>query len=1016
MSILQHAPRLDPREAAEVARAVFGIEATATPLASERDQNFTLASRTGRFVLKIANRLESRDLLDAQNAAMAHAAARGARCPAVLAATTGETIAEIESGGERYFARALTWIEGLPLGRLRHHPETLLEDLGAGLGELDAALATFDHPAAHREFHWDLARAFETIERQAGAMRDAVVRAMVERGTDAIGRRIGGAMGSLRRAVIHGDANDHNVLAGSDADAPWGHHRVAGFIDFGDMVHSVVVADLAIAIAYGVLDKADPLAAAARITRGYHRHFRLEPNEIAVLWDLVQLRLLLSVALAAAQLQERPGDAYLAISQAPILRTLPILAAVAPALAHASLRHACDVDPCPRASRVVAWLASRQPAPVVRLPVHGTQVLDLSIGSALVAGDGADNAEPRLTRRIDDQLGDAAAGRPVGVGRYGEPRLLYSSPLFAAGGPHAARRTVHLGIDLFAPPGTPVSAPFDGVVHAAADNRAALDYGPVVILSHETDGGDRFFTLYGHLTRESLHGLEPGRHVTAGEPLAAIGPAGVNGGWTPHLHFQLIVELAGLGTDFPGVCAASHREAWQALTPDPNAILRLDGASYPASDLDVAAAVRRRRSVIGPSVRAGYHSPLKIVRGWMQYLYDANGRQYLDAYNNVPHVGHAHPRVTAAVAAQSRVLNTNTRYLHDALAALAERVASTLPAPLRVCYFVNSGSEANELALRLARAHTGRRDLVVLEAGYHGNTTTLTDISAYKFNGPGGEGAPPWVHVVPLPDVFRGRHRGPDAAAAYARHVRDLMDVGPRLAARGLCGFLAETCPSVGGQILLPEGYLDEVYRLVRAAGGLCIADEVQTAYGRMGTHFHAFQAHGVVPDIVVLGKPIGNGHPLGAVVTTAAIARSFDTGMEFFSTFGGSTVSCVAGLAVLDVVQQDDLQQHAARVGAKLLAGLREVASRHVVVGDVRGSGLFIGVELVRHRGTLEPAAAEAAYVVERFRQEGILIGTDGPFHNVLKIRPPMPFDDGDAARLAETMDRVLGELAERP
>ena len=329
----------------------------------------------------------------------------------------------------------------------------------------------------------------------------------------------------------------------------------------------------------------------------------------------------------------------------------------------------------------------------------------------------------------------------------------------------------------------------------------------------------------------------------------------------------------------------------------------------------------------------------------MQYLYDESGRRYLDAYNNVPHVGHSHPRVVQAAIEQMLVLNTNTRYLHDGLAQFAERLVATLPEPLAVCYFVNSGSEANELALRLARAHTRRRDVIVLDAAYHGNTTTLIDISPYKFNGPGGDGAPPWVHVLPLPDTYRGRFKkdDPRAGEKYAEFARQ---------ARNPAAFIAESAPSVGGQIILPERYLASVYAIVRAAGGVCIADEVQTAYGRMGTHFYAFEAQGVVPDVVVLGKPIGNGYPLGAVVTTREIAASFDNGMEFFSTFGGSTVSCAAGLAVLDVVQEERLQDHAREVGDELLAGLRGLAKRHPLIGDVRGSGLFLGVELVTSRG----------------------------------------------------------------
>jgi 4-aminobutyrate aminotransferase-like enzyme len=421
-----------------------------------------------------------------------------------------------------------------------------------------------------------------------------------------------------------------------------------------------------------------------------------------------------------------------------------------------------------------------------------------------------------------------------------------------------------------------------------------------------------------------------------------------------------------------------------------------------------------RRRAIGRNVSLGYRRPVQLVRGAMQYLFDETGRRYIDGYNNVPHVGHCHPRVVDAAERQMRALNTNTRYLHENLSRYAERLAATLPEPLRVCYFVNSGSEANELALRLARAHTRRRDLIVLDAAYHGNTTTLVDISPYKFNGPGGTGRPPWVHVVPVPDVYRGQTRtagltedagvGEKYADAVARSLDQM-----RASGAGPCGFIAESCPSVAGQIMLPPGYLAAVYRHVRQAGGVCIADEVQTAYGRTGAHFYGFEEQGVVPDVVVLGKPIGNGHPIGAVVTTPEIAASFDNGMEFFSTFGGNTVSCAVGLAVLDVLEDEQLQAHAQRVGAHLLARLRPLIDESPLVGDVRGAGLFVGVELVRNRDTLEPATTEASDVVNRLRDEGILIGTDGPHHNVLKIRPPMPFTIEDADVLASALASIL-------
>jgi 4-aminobutyrate aminotransferase-like enzyme len=357
-------------------------------------------------------------------------------------------------------------------------------------------------------------------------------------------------------------------------------------------------------------------------------------------------------------------------------------------------------------------------------------------------------------------------------------------------------------------------------------------------------------------------------------------------------------------------------------------------------------------------------------------------------------------------------LNTNTRYLHERLVEYAERLSATLPDPLRVCYFVNSGSEANELALRLARAFTGSRETVVVDAAYHGNTNAAVEISPYKFDGPGGAGAPPNVHVVPTPDVYRGVYRElpEEAGARYAAHVAAAV---ARIESRGgrMGAFIAESVLSCAGQIVLPPGYLQGAYEAVRAAGGVCIADEVQVGFGRAGSHVWAFETQGVVPDIVTMGKPIGNGHPLGAVVTTPDIARAFANGMEYFNTFGGNPVSCAIGLAVLDVIRDERLQDRARDVGARLLGGLRDLASRHALIGDVRGLGLFVGVELVRDRTTLEAAGTEAGLVANRMRDRGVLVSTDGPFHNVLKIKPPLCFGEDDADRLVSTLDGVLGE-----
>lgn len=422
--------------------------------------------------------------------------------------------------------------------------------------------------------------------------------------------------------------------------------------------------------------------------------------------------------------------------------------------------------------------------------------------------------------------------------------------------------------------------------------------------------------------------------------------------------------------------------------------------------------INRRKNSLGKNLSVSYNKPLHIVRGFAQYLYDDNGQAYLDCVNNVCHVGHCHPKVVEAASRQIAALNTNTRYLHDNIIDYAEKLVSKFPDPLNVCFFVNSGSEANELALRLARNYTGRKNMIVVDHAYHGNTSAVIDISPYKFDGPGGTGKPQHIHKVHIPDVYRNPLNAElkEPGLEYSAEVSTLIQ---KLEADGItaAGFIAESAASVAGQIFYPDNYLKSVYSYIRNAGGLCIADEVQVGFGRMGSRFWAFELQGVVPDIVALGKPIGNGHPLGAVVTTKEIADAFDNGMEYFNTFGGNPVSCAIGLEVLKVIEEEGLQQNALDVGNYLLDNLVKLKDDHDLIGDVRGEGLFIGIELVKDRTSKEPAAEDASRTVELMRDNHILLSTDGPYHNVIKFKPPMVFSRQNADELVSKLDEILGK-----
>jgi 4-aminobutyrate aminotransferase-like enzyme/Ser/Thr protein kinase RdoA (MazF antagonist) len=786
-------PEGRPTFSAERAQAFvhhqYGIAGSIKALPGEWDQNFLLdAGPVGKFVLKIANRGHDTAVLEFQDAALEHLARHWpvAKVPRPVSSLAGEFITTIQdgTGGEAYRVRLLTYIHGYPLRSLTPLPPASLERIGAALGEMDRCLADFSHPGMQRHLPWDLRQA-EWISAQTHHIPDPGRRAIVERLLLQYRGRVKPLLSGLPMSVIHNDANDDNLLLEQEQSGEW---RLVGLYDFGDMLYSHTVNELAVACAYACLDIPDPLQPAASLTAGYHRSRPLSELELRALFPLMCMRLCISVTNSAM---------------------------------------AAHLDP---------------------LNLH-RQVSDRQAWEAL-----------ERVERID--------------WRHAESRLRQACGL--------------------------------GALPRSADRQSGWD-------------------------QEDL--------------------------------------------------------------------------------------LKERRQRIGPSLSLSYDVPLVILRGRGQFLFDQEERAYLDCVNNVSHVGHCHPRVTAALAHQAELLNTNTRYLHPYILEYARRLTAWMPEPLRVCYFVNSGSEANELAVRLARTYTGRREAIVLEGAYHGNTATLVDMSPYKAEGPGGQGLADWAYKVVKPDPYRGPYRGSGEAigCAYATHVDEVCQ---RLVAQGCPPgmFFCEPLLGCGGQIVPPEGYLRHAFHHVRAAGGLCVVDEVQVGMGRVGSHMWAFQSHGVTPDIVTLGKPIGNGHPLGAVITTPTIAQAFANGMEYFSTFGGNPVSMAVGLAVLDVIEDEGLRQQAQRVGLYLKEGFLALGERHEEIGDVRGLGLFMGVEMVLDRATLEPATALTAQLIEMARVDGVLLSSEGPFHNVLKIKPPMQFNETDADLLLGAVDRALDVLSRRP
>ncbi|XP_041363734.1 ethanolamine-phosphate phospho-lyase-like isoform X2 [Gigantopelta aegis] len=400
-------------------------------------------------------------------------------------------------------------------------------------------------------------------------------------------------------------------------------------------------------------------------------------------------------------------------------------------------------------------------------------------------------------------------------------------------------------------------------------------------------------------------------------------------------------------------------------------------------------------------------------------MYDELGHEYLDCINNVCHVGHCHPDVVEAGANQMQVLNTNSRFLHDNIVHLAQRLVESMPESLSVVFFTNSGSEANDLALQMSRHHTQHTDVITLERAYHGHLTSLIDLSTYKMNDmtDGVHRKPDFVHVAACADTYGGKYRdcdypGEDLAQKYADDVKEIIESLTKQG-RSLSCFIAESLQSCGGQIIYPQGYLQKVFKHVHDVGGVCIADEVQVGFGRVGSHMWAFQLQDAIPDIVTIGKPMGNGHPISAVITTKEISDSFRaSGVEYFNTYGGNPVSCAIGLAVLNVIEKENMRENATKVGNYLMQKLREMQKNFPIIGDVRGVGMFVGADLVEDPTTRKPAVSEATYITHRLKEERILFSRDGPNRNVLKFKPPMCFTLENVDLLCDKLEMVFDEI----
>ncbi len=758
-------PNLSTQDAATVLAEVYGCDGQLTRLSGERDQNY-LVRRADQedLVLKIACAGEAAAHLDLQMRALEHLrrVAPALRVPRAMPTLSGGLTEIIEvHDGKRHQVRLLTFLAGTQLSDLERS-SGLHRDLGGFLARLDRALAGFFHPGARSPLAWDPQRAASLAPLSAEiAWRGG--RSMVAALLGGAEARLLPMLTGLRAQIIHMDATPENCLASPDDP-----HRVAGIIDFGDMMHQPLIVEPAVAAAEQLLGSDDPLCVMVDLLLGYDAVTPLERDEVALVYDLVQLRLAMDLTLysAAFGVRESLGDFY---------------------------------EDCRKALTLLSEI-------------------------------GRDKATARLLESC----------------RFPESGARSSESLLA-----------------------------------------------------------------------------------------------------------------------------------------------------------------RRRSATAPAYEHFYEEPLHLVDGLGVMLTDSAGRDYIDAYNNVPHVGHAHPLVVNAITRQAKRININTRYLTGSMVDYVERLTASLPDGLDHCILVSSGSEANDIAWRMAWAASGAKGALVMEHAYHG----VTDLVARLF--PSGlvrdEPPPDFLRTIQAPYPYRSADGDPveetrRAVQSVERALASLADVGLSAAA-----MMVDMGLTNNGVLDLPTGYLPAAVTRLRAAGGLFIADEVQAGFARSGASFWRFEQEGLVPDIVTMGKAIGNGFPLAAVVTTEAIAQAFSEKHYFFSSCGGSPLACAAGLAVLDVLAREALQAKALKVGTALKRGLEDLARRHDVLGDVRGQGFLLGVEVVRDRVSKEPAADLARALVEELRRLGVLVGTEGPHGNVIKIRPPMVFGPQHATVLLERFDQAL-------
>lgn len=963
-------PHVTADAARECAAIRYGLRGEVKELGSQQDRNFRFTAATGRYLLKFANPSFSYAELEAQNLAMQQLALHGIAAPAPIASLNSQFLEGSGTGDDPY-VRLATFVEGEPLTECGYLSDLTIAEMGRLAAATDLALHDLDHPGLDRDLQWDMRNASAVVHQLSGYIGNEAQRERVLAATRHAWATIDELAPSLRRQPIHADLTDDNVVCSRGED---GRLHPFGVIDLGDVTRSWLVAEIAVTCS-SILhhNRHHPLSITHAVA-AYNSMLELTNNEIRAIWPLIIARGAVLAVSGEYQVAVDPQNDYARNNLAHEWLVFDIATEMPSAVATRALLDALGRPGVPVEEGTGSVnQASEEPSAVPEpiLPMCTTfGIVDLSPTSS-THDDGAwldPNIEDRAFREAKRRDG-------VAIARYGEYRLSRSGVLSTS-----EPATYSLGVEIAAPQGCPIVAPLSATVSDVGRYSVSLS------------------TAVGDIR---IEGFKPS--VTAGTDLQ---PGDVIGTTPRGQHKRLWVQLCtDSGIQAPRFVPPSQATAWRDVCPDPSPLFGFDCAAPPTRDHDWLA---RRSQVLSVVSHHYYREPPRIERGWGSFLIDSHARSYLDMCNNVSSVGHSHPRIAEAAHRQWRLLNTNSRFHYATITEYAERLTALMPPGLDTVLLVNSGTEAVDLAIRVAQIYTGRETLVALDESYHGWSKAADAVSASTADNPiAATTRPYWTRFLATPNSYRGDYRGPDSVHGYLGAAHEAVALWAAQAP--IAGFIAEPVFGNGGGILLPDGYLAGIYSLIRSYGGLCIADEVQVGGGRLGHYFWGFEQQGVVPDIITIAKPFGNGQPLGAVITRREIADRLAGQGALFSSAGGSPVSARIGIEILDIIRDERLQANAAGVGDYLKQRLLDLAMTHPLVGHVHGMGLYLGLELVDDHESLTPAAAKTAAICDRLRELGIIDQPAGDRFNVLKIKPPLCLTKEAADFYVDTLAGVL-------